>query len=175
MGDEVEAMRGGERVVSAAAGLEERRRRRRPRFERAVRRVGGLPDPDGGFAVSAGDALWYCCLWLSGEDGVARFLIFRVFFLFGLLQTPFETPIQTPLPGSVDQLLYHMPTPAGLGDYDDPINADIKPGKPSSYMVSSVKCSSSSCANQGSLGLMSMRDCGSGYILCACICKIEFF
>lgn len=60
---------------------------------------------------------------------------------FFCLQTPFETPIQTPLPGNVDQFLYHMPTPAGLSDNDDPIDCDGKPGKPNSYVVSSVNCS----------------------------------
>ncbi|XP_077238949.1 transcription initiation factor IIA large subunit-like isoform X2 [Tasmannia lanceolata] len=50
--------------------------------------------------------------------------------------TPSQTPIQTPLPGTVDQSLYHLPT--GPGDFasmhDTRGSIDMTPGRPSPYM-----------------------------------------
>ncbi|XP_068643513.1 uncharacterized protein [Aristolochia californica] len=52
--------------------------------------------------------------------------------------TPLQTPIQTPLPGNMEQSLFHMPTPNGPNDYgsaqDTRANAEVKPGRPSPYM-----------------------------------------
>lgn len=60
--------------------------------------------------------------------------------LYALLnvQTPLQTPIQTPLPGTGDNSTYNIPT--GPSDYpssgnDTGGNADVKGGRPATYMV----------------------------------------
>ncbi|KAF7805427.1 transcription initiation factor IIA large subunit-like [Senna tora] len=57
--------------------------------------------------------------------------------------TPLQTPIQTPLPGTVDNSMYNIPT--GPSDYSTPGNDsggnnEIKGGRPGPYMVSSLCC-----------------------------------
>ena len=54
------------------------------------------------------------------------------------MQTPLQTPIQTPLPGTGDNSNYNIPT--GPSDYSTPGNdtggnADVKGGRPATYMV----------------------------------------
>ncbi|XP_039041494.1 transcription initiation factor IIA subunit 1-like [Hibiscus syriacus] len=53
--------------------------------------------------------------------------------------TPLQTPMATPLPGSADGSMYNIPT--GGSDYPTPVNAsgtnaDVKGGRPSTYMQS---------------------------------------
>ncbi|KAK9168349.1 hypothetical protein Syun_000489 [Stephania yunnanensis] len=49
--------------------------------------------------------------------------------------TPLQTPIQTPLPGTSEHSMYHLPTPS---DYPTPQDSggvpEVKPGRPSPYM-----------------------------------------
>ncbi|KAK9123907.1 hypothetical protein Sjap_013509 [Stephania japonica] len=51
--------------------------------------------------------------------------------------TPLQTPIQTPLPGTSEHSMYHLPTPS---DYPTPQDSggvpEVKPGRPSPYMAS---------------------------------------
>lgn len=62
----------------------------------------------------------------------------------GTAQTPLPGTAQTPLPGTADSSMYNIPTggtPISPGDYPSLIDSgvpEVKPGRPSPYMVHAV-------------------------------------